>query len=114
MCFGALDVKITEPAAWEESNSSIYYKRKCFFALNVQKMGDQQYIFTFLSCLSPVSTHDNTAYASSGLCKLLEGRGDGFLAGFWIDTDDGYTCMNRLLTPWPGKSLSVAKNCFNY
>ena len=22
--------------------------------------------------------------------------------------------MNRLLTPWPGKALSVAKDCFNY
>ena len=117
MCCGALDglaVKISEPAGWEVANSSKYYNRKGFFAINTQAMCDSKYRFTFVSCCSPGSTHDSTAFAISNLSKLLEKDEDGLLRGFWIAADDAYTCMKRLLTPWPGRSLSISKDGFNY
>ena len=117
MCCGALDgiaVKITEPAAWKVANSSSYYNRKGWFALNVLTMCDSKYRFTFMSCKCPGSTHDNTAFALSGLSRLLERGEGGLLAGFWIAADDAYKCMNRLLTSWPDKALSVAKDYYNH
>lgn len=36
------------------------------------------------------------------------------MPGFWIAADDAYSCMNRPLTPCPGRHLLVAKDCFNY
>ena len=73
-------------------------------------MCDSKYRFTFVSCLSPGSTHDSTAFSISNLSRLLEKGEDGLLRGFWMAADDAYTCMKRLLTPWPGRSLSISKD----
>ena len=117
MCCGALDglaVKISEPAGWEVANSSTYYSRKDFFAINTQAMCDSKYRLKFVSCRSPGSTNGSTAFAISNLSRLLEKDKDGRLRGFWIAADDGYMCMKRLLTPCPGRSLSISKDCSNY
>jgi len=77
-------------------------------------MCDSQYRFTFVSCLSVGSMHDSTAYSISSLARLLEKDENGLLRGFWVAADDAYNFMNRLLTPWPSRNLSIAKDCFNY
>lgn len=116
-CCGALDglaVRIAEPSAGEVQNSSTYYNRKGFFALQVQAMCDSFYRITYLSCLCPGSSHDSTALAMSALYELLLKQEGGILEGYWVAGDDAYTCVGRLLTPWPGRNLSEARDCFNY
>lgn len=116
-CCGAIDgiaIKINEPSARDVANSSTYYNRKGWFALNLQAMCDSFYRFTFLSCIAPGSTHDSTAYAMSSLSRLLSRETNTLLPGYWIVADDAYICRNRLLTPWPGRNLSVEKDAYNY
>lgn len=116
-CCGALDgiaIKIMDPSARQMPNSSSYYNRKGWFALSFQAMCDSKYHFTFFSCIFPDLTHDSTAYTLSNLSKLLSRSEKGLLPSFWVAADDAYTCMNRLLTPWPGRNLIVARDFFNY
>jgi hypothetical protein len=117
-CVGCLDgiaIKIMEPSAATTPNPSTYYNRKGFFALNVQAVCDSDSRFTFGSAMCPGSTHDSTAFAVSALSRLLGRTGDGtLLSGFWIAADEAYVCGERVITPWPGRSLPVEKDCFNY
>jgi DDE superfamily endonuclease len=87
-CAGAIDgiaIKIVEPWAGTTANSSTYFNRKGFSALNVQAMCDCNYKFTFGSALCPGSTHDSTAFAVSSLSTLLSRQDENFLLpGFWI------------------------------
>jgi nuclease HARBI1 len=115
---GAIDgiaIKVVEPWAGTTANSSTYFNRKGFFALNVHAMCDCDYKFTFASALCPGSTHDSTAFSVSSLSTLLNHQEENILLpGFWITGDEAYVCEGRMLTPWPGRSLSQEKDCFNY
>ena len=116
-CIGALDgiaIKIKEPSRNDVPNSSSYYNRKGFFALNVQAMCDSFYTFTYVGCLAAGSTHDSTAYGITSLATFLAKPDNGLPKDYWVAADDAYTCSERLLTPWPGRKLSTAKDCFNY
>ncbi|CDF36756.1 unnamed protein product [Chondrus crispus] len=116
-CCGALDgiaIKIKEPSRIEVPNSSSYYNRKGFFALNVQAICDSFYRCTYVGCLAAGSTHDSTAYSITSLAALLAKSDSGLHQRYWVAADDAYTCSERLLTPWPGRGLSTAKDCFNY
>jgi DDE superfamily endonuclease len=116
-CAGALDglaVKIMEPARGSVANPSTYFNRKGFFSLSLQAMCDNKIIFTFASALCPGSTHDSTAFAMSSLSRLLSDRVDGLRDGYWIAADDVYVCSDRVITPWPGRRLSVTQDAFNY
>lgn len=74
-CCGALDgiaIKIEEPTQSDVANSSSYFNRKGWFALNVQAMCDSFYRFTFVSCMAAGSTHDSTAFRLTKLYSLLQ------------------------------------------
>lgn len=117
MCCGALDEianKIKEPNAADIPNSSSYFNMKGFFAHNTQAMCDPQYRCTFVSCLAAGSTQDSTAYSINRLARLLSKSDERLLDGLSIAADDAYTCVNRLLTPWPGRKLSRSKDCLKY
>ena len=60
------------------------------------------------------STHDSTAFALTRLASVLESSQDSLPAGYYIVGDDAYPCSNKILTPWPGKNLSVWKDSFNF
>jgi DDE superfamily endonuclease len=78
-------------------------------------MCDCDYKFTFAAALCPGSTHDSTVFAVSSLSTLLSRQDENFLlSGFWIAGDEAYVCEVRMMTPWPGRSLSQEKDCFNY
>jgi DDE superfamily endonuclease len=117
-CAGAIDgiaIKIIEPRAGTTANSSTYFNRKEFFALNVQAMCDCDYKSTFASALCSGSTHDSTAFAVSSLSTLLRRQDENFLLpSFWIAGDEAYVCEGRMVTPWPGRSLPQENDCFNY
>jgi DDE superfamily endonuclease len=116
-CVGALDglaIKILEPARGSVANPSTYFNRKGFFSLSLQAMCDDRYVFTFASTLCPGSTHDSTAFAMSSLSRLLSVTSGGLPAGYWIAADEAYVCSDRVMTPWPGRRLSVSQDAFNY
>jgi DDE superfamily endonuclease len=116
-CAGALDgiaIKIFEPCAADAPNPATDYNRKGFFALCIQAVCDFDYTFTFISSQCPGSTHDSVAFAVSGLAKLLHCGNSGLPSGYWIAADDAYCCRGRLMTPWPGRRLSMERDCFNY
>jgi DDE superfamily endonuclease len=78
-------------------------------------MCDSTYRFTFGSAICPGSTHDSTAFAISSLAQVLSRTGENtLLPGFWIAGDEAYVCGERVITPWPGRSLSKEKDCFNF
>eukprot|EP00171_Calliarthron_tuberculosum_P004660 IDg4660t1 len=104
----------SKPAKTDVPNPSTYYNRKGFFALNVQAACDAEYRFLYVAALTPGSTHDSTAFAMSSLSDLLTKEIGGLLPGFWIAGDEAYSCTDRLLSPWPGRNLTVEKECFNY
>jgi DDE superfamily endonuclease len=114
-CVGAIDglaVRIAEPRGSEIPNPSSYYNRKGFFAIVVQAMCDASYRFTFVSAISPGSTHDSVAFRMSSLYDLLTSA--ALAPGYWIAGDEAYVCAESVLTPYPGRKLSVGKDCFNY
>jgi DDE superfamily endonuclease len=117
-CVGCIDgiaIRIVEPCVGTTANPSTYFNRKGFFALNVQAMCDSDYRFTFASAVCPGSTHDSTAYAVSSMAGLLSRTGDDtLLPTYWIAVDEAYVCGERIITPWPGRSLSQSRDCFNY
>jgi DDE superfamily endonuclease len=116
-CIGAVDgiaIKIQEPSRGSVPNPSTYFNRKGFFALCVQAMCDNRFIFTFVSAVSPGSTHDSVAFAMSSLSELLEKDVGGVPDGYWIAADDAYISGKRIVTPWPGRNLSRSKDAFNY
>jgi len=77
-------------------------------------MCDSSYQFQYVSIVIPGSTHDSMAMAMSSLARLIARQSDGLIPGFWIAADDAYACTNSILTPWPGRNLSVAQDCFNF
>jgi len=116
-CVAALDgiaVKIAEPSLRDVPNPSTYYNRKGFFALNIQALCDSSYRFLYVSALTPGSTHDSTAFSMSALASLLERPSGGLVGSYWIAADEAYVCTRQIVSPWPGRNLTEAKDCFNY
>jgi DDE superfamily endonuclease len=116
-CAGALDgiaIKIFEPCAADAPNPATYYNRKRLFALCIQAVCDFDDMFTPVSSRCPGSTHDSVAFAVSGLAGLLACGTSGFPSGYWIAADNAYCCRGQLMTPWPGRRLSMERDCFNY
>lgn len=44
---------------------------------------------------------------------MLEQNVEALQSKIWIVADSAYLCSSVVLTPWPGKSLPIAKDCFN-
>jgi DDE superfamily endonuclease len=116
-CSDAIDgiaIRIQEPARGSLPKPSTCYNRNGFFALAVQSICDNRYVFTFVSSISPGSTHDSVSFGMSSLSRLLSQRDGGLMSEYWIAADDAYACRDRLLTPWPGRNLPRSKDSFNY
>jgi len=102
-CCGALDglaVTVQHPTIIARDNSASYYNRKGFFALNMQAVCYPWYIFMFVSTVAAGSTHDSTAFAMSGLSKILRNAAGTPLQDYYIVSDEAYVCSESLLTPW--------------
>jgi DDE superfamily endonuclease len=116
-CAGALDgiaIKIFEPCAADAANPATYYNKKGLFSLCIQAVFDFDYMLTFVSSQCRGSTHDSVAFAVSGLAGILNCGTGGLPSGYWIAADDAYCCRGRLMTPWPGRRLSMERDCFSY
>jgi len=107
---GALDgiaVKQEQPADGDVPRVADHYCRKGFYALNVQAICDAEYRFLWMSCLSPGSVHDATAFASTGLGRRFALVSDSEVLqlvadGFCIAADEAYGASEVLAVPWSG------------
>ena len=116
-CCGALDglaIKIQEPSRSDVANSSSYFNRKGFLAINMQALCNSSYCFQHVSVVTPGLSHYSMALAMSGLGRLLGMQSDGLTPGYWIAADDAYASTNQVLTPWPGRNITESKDCFNF
>ena len=83
-----------------------------FFAVVLQAFCDADRRFTFASVKCPGSTHDSVAWAMTKLADVLA---SGALRGeYWIAADDAYPVSDYILTPFPGRNVSGARDTFNY
>lgn len=73
---------------------------------------DYRLHFILVSVVTPGSLHDYMAYQLSSLYACLEEDSVSLPEDVWIDADGVYFCSQRLLTPWPGRSLPAHKDCF--
>lgn len=67
-----------------------------------------------MSVVTPGSLHDYIAYQLSSLYACLEEGSVSLPGDVWIDADAVYVCSQRLLTPWPGRSLPAHKDRCSY
>lgn len=112
-CVGALDgiaLQIRRPVHCPNPRS--FYNRKGFYAYAAQGMCDGHYRFTYWSCLCTGSTHDSLALMSSTLGTHLDRH--RLPSPYWIAGDEAYACSASLLTPWPGRNVSVERDAFNF
>ena len=58
----------------------------------------------------PRSQNDRTAFKFSGFSKLLEELPEGY----FILGDAAYPASDLIIVPFPGTSLSVSQDAFNY
>jgi hypothetical protein len=103
-CIGALNgilLKVSKPA-------NIYHPVKCYYckgcyAFHLLVVIDSRYKVRYISVRCAGATHDNLAFSVSSLNgRLLTGDLE---EGFWIATDEAYTCSESILTPWPSAKL---------
>ena len=115
-CVGAIDgivIRIQGPSfAESDGNPRQYYNRKGFFGLVCLAVCDSRKKFTSMSMKCPGSTNDNIAWRLSDLGKrAIEGKfaADQFLVG-----DEAFPCTESMLSPFPGRQLSVMMDAFNF
>ena len=75
-------------------------------------MCDADRRITFASIKCPGSTHDSVAWAMTSLADELAG---GALGGkYWIAADDAYPVSEYIITPFPGRKVTGARDTFNF
>jgi hypothetical protein len=89
-----------------------YYTRKGYYAYGMQAFCDGNKKFVFIASEACSATHDSTHYAMTSLFAAIR-RGD-LPEPYCVLLDAAYVCTKQELTPWKGKSLSDAKDAFNY
>lgn len=107
---GALDgvaIEQEQPLPSDVTCVADYYSRKGFYAFNVQAICDASYKFRWMSCMSPGSSHDSTAFSCTLLGQALLRPEDPITAalirdGHCIAADDAYAASEALAVPWPG------------
>jgi len=75
-----------------------------------QAICDAQYRIIAWTMNCPGSQNDRTAFKFSGFSKLLEELPEGY----FILGDAAYPAPDHILVPFPGTSLSVSQDAFNY
>lgn len=115
-----VSVAIRCPNLDDTPTPRFFYNRKGFYSICVQAACAADYSFNFFSASNCGSTHDSTAFASSGLHSLLSKSptDPGGLPDFAVvAADDAYgngSCWGRVLTPKSGSGLTSEMDTFNY
>ena len=114
-CVLALDglaVKIKRPTLFDTLNPMHYWCRKGFFAINCQAGCDAQLRFRWASMATCGSTHDSTAFKVTQFAAKLDQN--SLPPEFYCVGDDAYGDAPQLLTPIPGRGLSVEQDAYNF
>lgn len=85
---GAVDgiaVRQEQPLASDVPCVADYYSRKGFYAYSVQAMCNTNYEFTWMSCKSPGSVHDSTAFGLTVLGQMLMNPRDAVTSQLFAD-----------------------------
>jgi len=113
-------VQKEQPLASDAPCVADYYSRKGLYALNTQAICNAQYEFTWMSCQSPGSCHDSTAFMSTDLRTMLMNPRDAITAqliaaGYCIVGDEAYAAGKVMAVPWPGGGGSDRwRDSYNY
>jgi len=107
---GALDgvaIEQEQPLASDIQCVADYYNRKGFDALNTQAICDADYPFRWMSCLSPGSSHDSSAFARTEIGRALLDPTNVLTRataedGHCIVADEACAASELLAVPWPG------------
>jgi hypothetical protein len=114
-CVGAIDgvaIQIRRPLPWESKAPSKYFNRKGYYSLCMITVCDADLRIRFNSLQCAGSTHDSLAYT---VCPLARSLKAGRLPSkYFIVGDDAFTNTDQLITPYPGRGLSAAKDNCNY
>ncbi|CAN0438469.1 unnamed protein product, partial [Scytosiphon promiscuus] len=113
-CVGAMDglfIRRVRPKATETSEPNSFFSgHKKGFGMNFQAICDAQYRIIAWTMNCPGSQNDRTAYKFSGFEELLK----ALPPGHYILGDAAYPPSDRVLVPFPGVSLSVSQDAFNF
>ena len=104
-------IKMKAPAAKSSSNTVSYFSgSKTGYGFNVQATCDADYRFGSISIIAPGAANDWSAWNQSSLAEATARLPDGC----HIIGDAAYPISEKLLTPYPGKSLPRDQDSFNY
>lgn len=110
-CLDGLHVKTEAPSLGDILNVIRYYSgAKGGYGVNVQAMATATYRFLCMSCVSPGSTNDWTAFLDS----KMSDRVAKLPRGYYVLGDAAYPLSDQLLTPYPGKGLRPDLDSFNF
>lgn len=110
-CVDGLFIKTHAPSPGDTANVLSYYSgQKSAYGINVQAMCTADYRFCSMSAISPGSTNDWAAWTRSSLARALE----RLPRGYYILGDAAYPISDKLLTPYPGKTLPLDQDAFNF
>lgn len=76
----------------------------------MQGICDAQYRIIAWTMNCPGSQNDRTAFKFSGFDKILK----DLPPGYFILGDAAYPASDRVLVPFPGTSLSLSQDAFNF
>lgn len=122
-CIGALDgkhVRIKCPA----HSGSMFYNYKKYFSIVLQGLVDGHYRFTSIDVGGYGKQSDGGTFRASSLSALLETNSLGIpddtklpkseqIVPYVFIADEAYPLKANLMKPYPGYSLSMAKETFN-
>jgi len=96
------------------------FSRKGFYVLNVQAICDAEYKFRWMSCKSPGSAHDSTAFSCDSLGQALHRADDPLTLsliqhGHCIACDEDCAESEVLAVPWPGGcKVDLWRDSYNF
>jgi hypothetical protein len=110
MAIDGLIVKTRRPYKSECENVLANMNRKGFWGTHVLAGCDSSCRFLFVSQKCTGATHDSLAFECTSLYRKLHKLPEGcFIIG-----DEAFVCTDKVLTPWPYRSLDPWRDSFNY
>ena len=104
-------MKTVAPSPKDTANVVGYYSgQKSAYGINVQAMCTADYRFCSMSAITPGATNDWAAWNRSKLSRAVS----RLPKGYYILGDAAYPLSEKLLTPYPGKSLPAGEDTFNF
>ncbi|CAM9584259.1 unnamed protein product, partial [Ectocarpus sp. 8 AP-2014] len=113
-CVGAMDglfVRTIRPILRDTPEPNTHFSgHKKGFGMNFQGICEAQYRIIAWTMNCPGSQNDRTAFKFSGFDKILK----DLPPGHFILGDAAYPASDRVLVPFPGTSLSISQDAFNF